>query len=212
MQKELGRIHRLAMPLIIQRRGTLLHVSDGEYGHDYEFKDFGQIKIVGIDPDGFITFEVSLPEQQTLIESPLHGRFATVGSFTLIDTSSSKTSGAGGKRGTYEYYKRSTDEYYYASHKIGGVEDKKIHLGSLQDSASPIHQIAKACQHFDETTWFDRKGLAGFLAKALTHGQKLKSALDILVHEGYLERRELRSKKGKIHELYRKTPKLQVFR
>jgi hypothetical protein len=211
MQRETSRIHRLAIPLIIKRNGTSLHVSDGIFGHDFEFRDFGQIKIVGIDPDGFVTFEIMIPEQKTIIESSQSSRFATSASFTLIGSSSSKTSGSGTKRGTYEYFKRSTDEYYYAVHRMGGQEDKKIHLGSLQEPGSAIYRILRACQRFVGETWFDRKQLSQTLTKALTHGQKMKSALDILVIEGYLERRESQ-KKGKAYEQYKTALKIQTIK
>jgi hypothetical protein len=206
MQKEPIRVHRLAIPLIIKRRGTSLHISDGVFGHDFEFKDFGQIKVIGIDQDGFVTFEISMPEQQTLLEPQSRERLSTVGSFTLIGSSISKSAGSGISRGTYEYFKRSTDEFYYADHSIAGKKDKRIYLGSLQDQSSHISQILKSCYRFDATTWFDRKQLCQSLSLALSHGQKLKSALDILVLEGYLEKRESQ-KKGKPYELYRITSK-----
>jgi hypothetical protein len=208
MEKEIGKVHRLALPLIVKRTGTAILVSDGLFGHEFEFKDFGQIRVLGIDKDGFVTFEISSPTQQTLLESSRHEKLGDLGSFTLLGSSTSKTSGSGVSRGTYEYFKRSTDEFFYAVHKMGGKEDKKIYLGSLQDPLSHLRQIAKACQRFDESIWFGRSQLAQPLQPSLKHGQKLKSALDILVLEGYLERTESH-KKGKMHEEYRITSKLR---
>jgi hypothetical protein len=214
LEKEISRIHRLALPLIIKRKDTALHISDGFFGHDFEFKDFDQLKVTGVDGDGFVTFEISMPRQQTLAfgESPQRSRLFASGSFSLLGSGSAKTSGSGITRGTYEYFKRSTDEYYYASHKMDGKEDKRIHLGSLRDPTSHIHQIIKACQRFDEEAWFDRKRLSEYLTKAQRHGQKLKSALDIMVIEGFLERKESLSKKSKAYELYHATPKLRALK
>jgi hypothetical protein len=207
MEKEIGRVHRLALPLIVKRIGTTILVSDGLFGHEFEFKDFGQIKIIGIDPDGFITFEVSTPEQQTFIESSSRLKLATAGSFSLIGSGTAKTSSSGASRGSYDYFKRSTDEFYYAVHKLG-TKTKRIYLGSIQELTSDIRQVANATRHFEDSTWFDRKQITPLLKPSQSHGQKLKSALDILVLEGYLERTESH-KRGKIHEQYRITSKIR---
>jgi hypothetical protein len=207
MEKEIGRVHRLALPLVIKRTGTAILVSDGLFGHEFEFKDFGQVKVVGIDADGFVTFEISKPEQQTLIESTSSPRKLSVisGSFTQFGSGTAKTSSSSVKRGSYDYFKRSTDEFYYAIHKIG-TKTKRIYLGSIQEPASDIRQILSATRHFGDSTWFDRKQLIPLLKPSQSHGQKLKSALDILVLEGYLERTESH-RRGKIHEQYRTTSK-----
>jgi hypothetical protein len=212
MLKDSGRVHRLATPLVIKKSGTCLHVSDGMFGHDFEFKDFGQITVLGIDAEGFITFEVSTPKQQTLIESGIRPeRLAIAGSFTLVGQGTAKTSSSSGaKRGTYDYFKRSTDGYFYTVHKLG-TKTKKIHLGSLQDPSSDIYQIAIAAQHFPDTHLFDRKEIVPLIKPSQSHGQKLKSALDILVLEGYLDRTESR-KRGKVHEEYKTTSKLKMLK
>jgi hypothetical protein len=116
---------------------------------------------------------------------------------------------SGTSRGVYDYYKRASDMTYYTILKLGS-RSKKIRLGSLTDIQSHISQIAHAMQRFYEPLgdkWFDRKDLLPHLAPMLTHGQKLKSALDILVLEGYLERRETHER-GKVHEEYKATGKL----
>lgn len=113
------------------------------------------------------------------------------------------------KRGSYDYFKRSTDEFYYAIHKLGS-KTKRIYLGSMQEPASDIRQIVTATRHFTDSTWFDRKQLIPLLKASQSHGQKLKSALDILVLEGYLERTESH-KRGKVHEQYKITSKAKGF-
>lgn len=207
MEKQIGKVHRLALPLIFKKSGTSLHVSDGTFGHEFEFKDFGQIKVIGIDDDGFVTFEVSKPEQQTLIELSPSSRklMSTLGSFIQFGSGTAKSSSSGMQRGSYDYFKRSTDEFYYAVHKLGS-KTKRIYLGSMQEPTSDIHQIVVAIRHFEDATSFGRKQLIPLLKPSQSHGQKLKSALDILVLEGYLERTESR-KKGKVHEEYKLTPK-----
>lgn len=212
MEKEIGKIRRLALPLIVKRTGTAILVSDGLFGHEFEFKDFGQIRIIGIDPEGFATLEVSTPEQQTLIESSIGTRklSATAGSFALIGTGTAKTSTSSVKRGSYEYFKRSTDGFYYAIHKLG-TRTKRIYLGSMEEPDSDIHQIMVASRHFGDSTWFDRKQIIPLLKPSQSHGQKLKSALDIFVLEGYLERRESH-RRGKVHEEYKVTSKLLTLR
>jgi len=212
MEKKLSRVHRLALPLIIERKGSVLSVSDGIFGHDFDFRDFDRLKILGVDQDaGYVTFEVSIGQQQTLMEAPIpkHSKTADVG-FTSFGTGTAKSSSGSTSRGTYEYFKRPVDEYYYTLHKLGS-RTKKIHLGSLQDQTSHIHQIACAIKTFDDSTWFDRKSLVQKLMPALAHGQKLKSVLDIFVIEGYLERRETR-KRGKAYEQYKKTVKIQTIK
>lgn len=205
MDKPIGRVHKLALPLIVKRSGSTLVVSDGIFKHEYEFKEFGQLVVRSIDSDGFITFEISKSQQQILIE-PLsqRGKPTTVG-FTLIGTGTAKTRSGSTTRGTYEYFKRSGDEYFFAKHTLG-TKTKKIHLGSLQVQSSAIYQIAKAMQHFDIGFWFDRKELSKYLSPSQRHGQKLKSALDILTLEGYIDRRESR-RKGRPYEQYSTTSK-----
>jgi hypothetical protein len=212
MEKKLSRVHRLALPLVIERKGSILSVSDGIFGHDFEFRDFDRLKILGVDEDGgFVTFEVSIGQQQTLVDpsSPKHFRATDVG-FVSFGTGTAKSSSGSTSRGMYEYFKRPSDEYYYTLHKLGS-RTKKIHLGSLQDPKSSIRQIAYAIQTYDDSSWFDRKSLVKKLTSSLSHGQKLKSVLDILVIEGFLERKETQ-KRGKSYEEYKKTTKLQMMK
>jgi hypothetical protein len=211
MEKKVSRIHRLALPLFIERKGSTLSVSDGIFGHDFEFRDFDRLKVLGVDRDGgFVIFEVGIGQQQTLEgAAPRYKRGVDV-EFVSFGTGTAKSSSGSTKRGTYEYFKRSSDEYYYTLHTLG-VKTKKIHLGSIQDHKSPIRQIAFAAQTFDESIWFDRKVLVKKLVPSLAHGQKLKSVLDILVIEGYLERKETQ-KRGKSYEEYKKTMKLQTLK
>lgn len=201
------------MPLVIERKGSTLSVSDGIFGHDFDFRDFDRLKILGVDQDaGYVTFEVSIGQQQTLMEVttvPRHKKIADVG-FVSFGTGTAKSTSGSTSRGSYEYFRRPADEYYYTLHKLGS-KSKKIHLGSLQDQASHIRQIAHAIQTFDESSWFDRKALKEKLMPALAHGQKLKSALDIFVIEGYLERREMQ-KRGRAYEQYKKTMKMQTVK
>ena len=207
MEKDVSRVHRLALPLIIERDGSMLHISDGMFGHDFDFKDFRRLKVVSVDPDGFITFEVSATQQKALIEppSPQYKKMSDVG-FVLIGSGTAKSSSGSLTRGTYQYYKRPADEYFYAEQTLG-TKTKRMHLGSLQDSISPIRQFISAIQRVAPTDWFDRKKLSTGLSHALSHGQKMKSMLDILVIEGYLERRESR-RSGKVHEEYKALVKL----
>lgn len=208
MEKQISRVHKLALPLIVKRIGSTLVISDGLFEHDLEFKDFGQLIVKGTDPDGFVTFEVMTSEQQTLIEplSPQSRTTPLTVDFTSIGRGTSKTRGASSTRGIYDYYKRASDEYYYTKYTLGS-KTKKIHLGSLQDASSAIYRTVKAIQHLDKEAWFDRKELRKHLASSLSHGQKLKSVLDILTIEGYLERRESK-KRGRPYEQYKTTPKL----
>lgn len=208
MEKELKRFHKLALPLIVERSGSALIISDGMFAKQFEFKDFGKMRVTSIDSDGFVTFEMSGVKQQTLIEptSPRSTRDLEVG-FVLIGSGTAKSSSGTTARATYDYYKRVADEYYYAAIKLGS-KLKKIHLGSLQVSSSHLRQIIRAIQTFSDETIFDRKRLIERLSyPALKHGQKLKSALDILVIEGYLEKRESQ-RHGKTYEQFKKTPKM----
>jgi hypothetical protein len=210
VEKETVKVHRLALPLIIEGRGSALYVSDGMFGHEFELKDFRRLKILSVDPEGFVTFEIVVPHQQEHVESmsPMQSRFADVG-FVLIGSSTAK-SPSGGSRGVYDYYKRGSDMTFYTVLK-SGTASKKIRLGSLADPHSHISQIAHAMQRFYEPlgdAWFDRKDLLPHLTHSLMHGQKLKSVLDVLVLEAFLERRETHER-GKVHEEYKMTPKMR---
>lgn len=213
MEREVCRVHKLASPLILKRNGSTLVISDGTFEHNFDFKEFGQMKIISIDSEGFITFEISKNQQpSTLIDfskrTPTSIKHVSTG-FSLLGRGSPKTLGSNASRATYEYFKRAADEYYY-SKIILGAKTKKIHLGSLHDESSPIHKIISGIKHFGETQWFDRKMLVKHLEPAQRHGQKLKSTLDILTIEGYLERQESQ-KRGKPYEQYKKTSKLQTI-
>jgi len=221
VEKETNRVHRLALPLIVKRKGSSIIISDGVFGHEYDFKDFGQLKVTSVDQDGFVTFELAVPQQepayQTTIPISLSGLHSSVkivkarpteAGFVLVGSGTAKSaSGSSTSRGTYDYYKRPTDESYYTMYRLGS-KTKRIRLGSLQDASSHIRQIFRAIRSLPEDRLFDRKMLIQMLPfPALKHGQKLKSVLDILVIEGYLERREAQ-RYGKIHEEYKKTPKI----
>jgi hypothetical protein len=209
MEKETSKVYKLAMPLIIEGRGSCLYISDGTFGREFELKDFRCLKITGFDPDGFVTFEMVSPRPQEHIVSTalVQTRFADSG-FVLMSSSTAK-SPSGASRGIYDYYKRAGDMTYYTVLRQG-TATKRIRLGSLTDSKSHISQIAQAMKGFFDPLsekWFDRKDLLPHLTHALTHGQKLKSVLDILVLEGFLERRETHER-GKVHEEYKVTSKL----
>lgn len=210
MEKEISRVHKLALPLIVKRSGSTLIISDGIFKHTLEIKEFGQLTVRGTDADGFIIFEISKGQQQTLTESFSRFSKSTMIGFSLIGRGTAKTVGGSGTRGAYEYFKRASDEYYYAKHTLG-TKTKKIHLGSMQDRSSAIYRIVKGMQTIDRVGWFDRKQLRAVLPPALRHGQKLKSALDILTLEGYLERRESQ-KKGRPYEQYKTAEKLRQMK
>lgn len=210
MEKEIRRVHKLALPLVVERSGSSIVVSDGIFAKAFEFKEFGRIRVTSIDSEGFVTFEILAPQQEILIEPSLLSRRISDVGFVHIGSGTAKSQSGSTARGTYEYFKRPTDEYYYTIHKLG-VKTKRIHLGSLQDQTSHIRQIAKAIETFDDSSWFDRKVLVQKLMPALAHGQKLKSVLDILVLEGFLDRRESH-KRGKVHEEYKITSKLRTMR
>jgi hypothetical protein len=208
LEKEIKRVHKLSLPLIVERSGSVLTISDGMFEKRFEFKDFGKLRVTGLDSDGFVTFEVLKAQQQTFLEPILPRGIAKNGdgTFTHIGSGTAKSTSGSMSRGTYEYYKRVADEFYYASHKLG-EKTKKIYLGSLQDTNSQIRRIIRTIQSFDDA-WFDRNKLTESLSTpALKHGQKLKSALDILVLEGYLDRSETK-KRGRTYEQYKKTAKM----
>lgn len=213
MEREISRFHKLAAPLILKRNGSSLIISDGTFKHDFDFKEFGQIKIIGSDTDGFITFEISKNHPSIITEfskGTIVPKKSISSGFNILGRGTPKSLSSTTTRATYEYYKRTADEYYY-SKIISGSKTKKIHLGSLQDHSSPIHKIVSAIQqHFREMQLFDRKMLSRYLGSAESHGQKLKSVLDILTIEGYLEKQESQ-KRGKPYEQYRKTSKMETI-
>jgi|GEM_PF-2912106 len=216
MEKEISRVHRLSLPLIIKKKGSVLTISDGYFAKDCEFKDFGQLKVTGIDREGSVTFELSMPQQTTLVESPLplqrvylEDSPAVMSDFILIGSGTAKSSSGNVSRGTYEYFKRPSDDYYLAVHKLEGKKDRKIHVGKIQDPTSVIHKIVyPIIESIEPSKWFDRKELLQHVKGASArHGQRLKSSLDILVLEGFLERKEAKQS-GRVYEQYMKTPKI----
>lgn len=210
MEKLASRVHKLALPLFVKRSGSALLISDGTFKHEFDFKDFGQLTVRGIDSDGFVAFEISKAGHQATMELVSQAPLIASLEFTLVGSGRSRTTGYGGHIGTYKYFKRSSDEYYYAQQEYRG-KTKKLQLGSLQVHTSKIHKIASACKRFHNVSWFGRKQLLEHLTSTQRHGQYLKSALDILTIEGYLEKKES-TKRGRPHEQYKTTPKISEIK
>lgn len=105
--------------------------------------------------------------------------------YGLLTGSRSQRATYGGERSVYEYYKRERD----ASYLVVIKRDQKIirvhDLGSLFDLSS---KIGMALKTFTREKPFYRRDLKPVLMPpSLKQGQLIKSCLDILVHEGFLE-------------------------
>jgi len=185
------KIRKLALPLEI-KIGTDGSVWDGLIR--FTSKEVSQITITSIDEDNFVTCEIS--PMYEVITIPLPD--------TLIGTEFSKTRGRGKDFGKYEYYKKTDGSLYVA---ISGKRPHTLHLGSINEKSSPISIVARTIIQDIHMAEFSKNELARILPKRVSYGQMLKSILDVMKIEGYLEKREIRPK-GRLKELFKATEKL----
>jgi flagellar protein FlaI len=145
--------------------------------------------------------KIQITEPKTIILSP---QVEASRGYHLVYTSVPKSKGT--SKNIYEYYKRDQDLSYVALVR-GDSKARKISLGSLKNPNSTINQITRVIdQSFSSNETFDRKKLVSLLPKRLTQGQKLKSTLEILTVEGFLNRTE-KEEKGRLHIEFMKTKK-----
>lgn len=214
------KVFKLAFPLKFKRKDAELIIIDRfSESRSINFEELDQFEQKSIDSDRFVLFEVhyaklSKPKKMFLPQQVK----ATINGFTLFHSSVPKSKGHGTTKSIYEYYKRTRDLSYYTLIKKeddhGNIKIKKLLLGSLLESDSRIHQIARVInQSFYRGIAFNRKSLEGFLSSNLSNRRVMKSVLDVLLAEGFLERSKnaIKTKKGRESETFVKTVKLEKF-
>jgi len=194
------KVRKLPLPLEI-KVGDDTMVTDGLF--NLTSKEASKIRIISVDQDGYVTCEIT-PSQQ--IRSAPRSLTEIFSADTLIGTEMSKMRGRGKDFGQYKYFRRPNGSFYA---EISGARTRRLQLGSLNDKRSPIARVARTIVPAFNSNEFSKKQLVPLLAKNLSYGQILKSILDILKIEGYLEKREIKPR-GRLKELFKATNKLKI--
>lgn len=197
MESQKHREFKLAIPLEFEIVESHLVVKD-------RFKNTNSIsispnvsfKISNPDADGYVLFDISIAElPKTKLAEISPQSEAHINGYTLFHSSVARSISYGDARSIYQYYKRDKDLAYYALIKKDGKPDKKILLGSMLDANSRIFQVTRIIeQKFPQNTTFDKRALKEHLPSPFTTRGIMKSVLDVLVKEGYLDSKDVRSK------------------
>lgn len=192
-----SRRYSFPLPLVIRSEAPIL-ISDGKV----VLKHGGEISIRSATAFA-VEFELKETTQeplQTSLTKPQIESMPIPEGFRKIDESTSH----GGAGSLYEYYKRDVDVAFLV--QISRNENvKQISLGSLLDSQSII---SKALDEFSRGKPFYRRDLVTYRMPAgLKHGQVIKSCLDILTHEKFLERTAVQMGERNKTERYVRTTK-----
>ncbi len=108
--------------------------------------------------------------------------------YAKLTTSQAKTAAYGRAKSIYEYYKREKDMSFIALIKRN-EKTRQINLGSL---FKPDSVINEALKEFSREKPFYRRDLKSFrMPHSLKQGQRIKACLDILTHEGFLDRTDV---------------------
>lgn len=203
MQKNnVVKIRKLPLPLDI-RLGNEPMITDGLFS--LTGKDASSIKILSVDTEGYATCEIYPPKPQSKDERPNLRDFLGLG--TIIGVSASKSRGQSKEYGKYTYYK--TPDGTYAA-ETAGARKRTFNLGKITDMESTMGIYGRTIIRSFGKTEFPKKDLMQKLSRTLSYGQTVKSVLDIMTKEGYLERREAtkEGKVGRLREWYKATDKL----
>jgi hypothetical protein len=165
-------------------------------------KDASRIRILSVDEDGFLKYEISPPK--TVIK--MLKDYVGIDHFITAETTLKASDGR--PLSQYKYFRRS-DGSYYAHIEGEGVRPHKIELGRLADRESPISVVSRVIAYKFDTKEFSRKELKSVLPKHLVYGQKIKSLLAILHYEGFLVKEIDQSSRNKAKELYTATDNLK---
>jgi hypothetical protein len=205
---------KLCLPLNCAIKNSEIVIKDKfETQNVIPFSDGNSFSLGYMDNDGFVLFTVTYTENKIPKQTILSQSVAHINGYTLFHTTLSKSYGYGGQKSVFEYYKRDSDLSYYVLIK---KEDKtrKILLGSLREPTSRIFQMAYIINEkfVAKGQKFDKGQLAKFLPKPLNGARIVKSTLDILTKEGYLNMNEEKSgKRLRTKELFMRTEKLEKF-
>lgn len=200
------KIRKLPLPLQF-KLGTDGSLSDGLF--TLTGKEANKINIVSIDNDGFVSLEIHPPTKEP--KPSTMNSSTTIVLRTKIGAETSKSRGRSKDFGQYTYY-RLADGNFIAE-KIGGTRNRTFHLGNIKDHSSIMFQFAVAIIHNFGIKEFSKHDLTPLLPETLQFGQTVKSVLDVMRIEKYLERREGKrdGKPGRTREWFKATDKLAQF-
>lgn len=194
------KIRKLPLPLQI-KLGNDTIVTDGLFS--LTSKEASQIKIISIDEDNYVSCEIFPPQPMKLSSKSLTEIFGK-DQDTPIGTELSKSRGRAKEFGQYKYFKKPDGNLYVV---ISGARPHTHQLGNIIDKNSSISIVARCIKQNFNSNEFSKNELAGKLPKRISYGQILKSILDVMKLEGYLEKREM-TPKGRLHEKFKATDKM----
>lgn len=143
--------------------------------------------------------EMSAPLIETFFDPSLPDGYVP------LTTTRTKSTSHGTAKSIYEYYKRERDMSFLAWVRRNGEVRRKISLGSLFD---PDSTVCRALKEFSREKPFYRRDLKAYrMPDGLKHGQVIKACLDVLVHEGFLDRTEVAIGKSRKADRYVRTSK-----
>jgi hypothetical protein len=193
------------LPLVIRSDSPIL-ITDGKA----QLRHKGDI-IVRIANTQSVEFETQEPTEKRQ-EMPSNLVQATIfepelplpDGYVKLMTAQTKTTSHGRSKSIYEYYKRERDMSFIAivrrNEKI-----RQINLGSLFE---PESIMTVALKEFSREKPFYRRDIKpDRMPHSLKQGQRIKSCLDILTHEGFLDRTEVSIGKNRKTDRYVRTVK-----
>lgn len=194
-----NKVYPFPAPFIIRSDAPIL-ITDGKVRllHKGDIIVRSTSQFIELEPQEPQEKEIEVPEILQVTE-PIKPRTIVPEDYGfLTSTTSHKT------KTIYDYYKRDKDLSYMVLVKIGN-NVRPYKLGSLFDANSII---GTALNEFSRRKPFSRRDLKlESMPPHLKQGQIIKSCLDILAHEGYLERRIFNRGEIKVERFWR-TPKM----
>jgi len=186
--------YKFRLPILIKRTNSHLTLTSGAASFKATtIDDFDSLYLKGVDPDGFVIFDVGT--RSDTVQDSSNG-------YRLFHSEKSAMKGKAEKASTYEYYKRDRDGTYAFVVASKGGRSPKHHLGNPMDSKSPIGQVLSMCP---EGEWFLRTKLPNDFAR--DNAQICKASFDILSKEGILQRKQKPDSKRLVYEYFRSPAK-----
>jgi hypothetical protein len=209
MSGQVVKLLKIGFPFRLDRTDSGIVITDRyQISHKFSDGEWTTIKEISIDSDGFILLEVACPDLKKILP---HEAQAGINGYSLFYSSIPKSKSHGVQKSIYEYFKRDIDSQYYVRITKEGTEPFKLRLGGLDEPNGKIFPfIQKIEESFKLGEKFDREILDPKLPAPLRGRRIMKSALDILMAEGFLKKTESKLR-GKLHEQFEKTDKLTKF-
>lgn len=191
------------LPLIIRSETPIL-ITDGkaqlEHKGDIIIRSADTLSVI-FEPQETMELRHVEPKkflQSTIVEPTLPEEYE------LLTKSQSKVSASGGAKSEYLYYQRERDMSFIAIIRRN-EKVRRINLGSLFDRHSII---STALREFSREKPFYRRDLqTQRMPTSLKQGQRIKACLDILTHEGFLDKTEIPIGKKRKTDRYIRTTK-----